>query len=239
MTILAVETSTFSGSVALINNNQIVAHEAWAREGSHSEFLTLAVETLLKKNNFSLKQLSRLAVGLGPGSFTGIRVGVNFIRTLSYALQLPVYGLDSLQLLAFGAAAAATKINLPIQTMQYAFRDFCYTSLYEVDGQTLSLPRLKLTFGPKIMTFAEIKASVKNPVLAVGSGAKMIFDSLSESTLNNFIREKNISDTPDAKNFIFSAVLDQSPSELTDWIHTIPIYIRASEAEEKLKILSN
>lgn len=126
---LGVETSSHQGSLTIFKERDILDSAQWSRVGSHSEFLTASLQSLLKKHNLTPQNLNRLAVGVA-GSFTGIRVGVNFVRALSYALRLPVFCLNSLHLLASQVRPPSI---LPIRVAQYAFRDLLYTALYRQD----------------------------------------------------------------------------------------------------------
>ncbi|MCB0351613.1 MAG: tRNA (adenosine(37)-N6)-threonylcarbamoyltransferase complex dimerization subunit type 1 TsaB [Bdellovibrionales bacterium] len=225
---LAVETSTHQGSLTLFSDNQIVDTECWSRVGSHSEFLTSSLQSILKKHSLSLQQLNRLAVGTGPGSFTGIRVGINFIRTLGYGLHLPIYSLNSLHLLASQIKDSSFS---NIRVVQYAFRDLLYTGQYKLDqGRVVEFEK------PSAVTAAQLITQLKEPTLILGSGAELLL-SLASPKINEYIiRNTDFSDDPHSVFFQNTCALDKSLIHLTDWIHTIPLYIRASEAEEKMKM---
>lgn len=101
MIVLGIETSTPQASVALGSEQGILASSSISTGSTHGEFLFPAVEFLLREVHLSMQSISAIAVGLGPGLFTGLRVGVTTAKTLSQALAVPVVGVPSLDLLAF------------------------------------------------------------------------------------------------------------------------------------------
>lgn len=101
MLILGIETSTPVSSVALGSEQGIIASMSLARGRGHAEFLTPAIKHITEQAGVSLSQLAGITVGLGPGLFTGMRVGIATAKSLAQALNLPVVGISSLDLLAF------------------------------------------------------------------------------------------------------------------------------------------
>lgn len=97
--ILAFDTSTSKCSVALLINNRVDFLEAVLTDHSHSEKLFDYAEELLKKKHVQTCQLDGIIVGLGPGSYTGLRVAASAAKGLAYAQNIPVYGVSSLQLI--------------------------------------------------------------------------------------------------------------------------------------------
>ncbi|MEW5768370.1 MAG: tRNA (adenosine(37)-N6)-threonylcarbamoyltransferase complex dimerization subunit type 1 TsaB [bacterium] len=100
MIILAVETATLTGSVALLGSEDIVIEHTSGSPGTHSVWLMPAIERIFKQAGFSLSDLEAIAVSLGPGSFTGLRVGISTVRGLAQTLRLPVVGIPTLDGLA-------------------------------------------------------------------------------------------------------------------------------------------
>lgn len=223
---LACETSTARGSLALFERQTLLQSVAWERDNSHSEFITLSFQKILVDTNISLQNIDLLAVGIGPGSFTGIRVGINFMRTLGFALKKPIINLNSLHLLAL---QPRLKSGLPVRVLQYAFRNYAYSSEYEITDKITEVS------APKAMTPDEISTSINKKTLVIGTGYEKLEGQLSQLARGHIVRMDGLTDHPHATNFLPLFVLDQYKSYLTDWIHTFPLYVRASEAEEKLK----
>jgi tRNA threonylcarbamoyladenosine biosynthesis protein TsaB len=99
--ILNIETSTKNCSVALSKNGKLIDAIDYKEEGySHAEKLHVFIEQLVSKNTLSLKDLSAIAVSKGPGSYTGLRIGVSTAKGLSYALNIPLIAISTLEHMA-------------------------------------------------------------------------------------------------------------------------------------------
>ena len=95
--ILCLETATEICSVALLKNDVVIAIEENHEGNSHASQITLLIEAVMKKSNVELKQLDAVAVSKGPGSYTGLRVGVSTAKGLCYALNIPLIAINTLQ----------------------------------------------------------------------------------------------------------------------------------------------
>lgn len=96
--ILNLETATRSCSVAIgKDGQQIGVNEEYNEKYSHAEKLTVFIEELLKASNVSLKDLDAIAVSQGPGSYTGLRIGVSTAKGLCYSLGIPLIGIETLK----------------------------------------------------------------------------------------------------------------------------------------------
>ena len=101
MKILGIDTSTPIGSVALIDGDNLVAEHTLNIVQAHSSRLMPAIDTVLKWSDITVKDLDGCAVGIGPGSFTGIRIGVATIKSVCYALDKPIVGVSTLEAVAY------------------------------------------------------------------------------------------------------------------------------------------
>ena len=99
--ILNIETATKNCSVALANEGKTILCKEIAEEGySHAERLHVFIEEIIKEAGISLNDLSAIAVSQGPGSYTGLRIGVSAAKGLCFALGIPLIAVDTLQVLA-------------------------------------------------------------------------------------------------------------------------------------------
>lgn len=99
--ILNLETSTKNCSVALAKNGETILCKEIAEQGfSHAEKLHVFIEEILNEANVSVNQLQAVAVSKGPGSYTGLRIGVSSAKGLCYALGIPLISIDTMQVLA-------------------------------------------------------------------------------------------------------------------------------------------
>ena len=103
--ILLIETATKSCSVSLSSENKIIAcKEEVNKQYSHAEKLTVFITELFKTQDFSIKDLDAIAVSKGPGSYTGLRIGVSTAKGLCYALDIPLISVSTLKAMAFRMA---------------------------------------------------------------------------------------------------------------------------------------
>jgi tRNA threonylcarbamoyladenosine biosynthesis protein TsaB len=130
--ILHLETSTKACSVALSKDGSIVAlKESLSDEFSHSENLTVFIQTVIKDAGLELKDLSAISVASGPGSYTGLRIGVSTAKGLCYSLDKPLIAIDSLISLAVLAKEKYPTTNLC--AMIDARRKEVYCAIYSCD----------------------------------------------------------------------------------------------------------
>ncbi len=101
MKILGVDTSTPIGSVGLIDGERFIAEHTLSIVKAHSSRLMPAIDQILKWADLTIHDLDACAVGIGPGSFTGIRIGVGTIKSFCYALKKPIIGVSTLEAIAY------------------------------------------------------------------------------------------------------------------------------------------
>ena len=102
--ILLIETATEVCSVAIANDNEILAIKETTGGNSHSANLITYIEEVLKQAGKTLQQLDAVAVSKGPGSYTGLRIGVSTAKGLCYGLDIPLISVDTLKAMAWGAS---------------------------------------------------------------------------------------------------------------------------------------
>lgn len=101
--ILCIETSTKACSVALAINGELLAlKESVDQDYSHAEQLNLFIEEVMDKGEIEFNQLNAISVSKGPGSFTGLRIGVSTAKGLAYALNIPLLSIETLESMAIG-----------------------------------------------------------------------------------------------------------------------------------------
>ena len=99
--ILCIETSLDYCSVSMIEDGKVIDSESINIKKSHSEFILILIKNLLKRVKISLNQLSAIAVNKGPGSYTGLRIGVSTAKGLCFSLDLPLISVNSLDLMIY------------------------------------------------------------------------------------------------------------------------------------------
>jgi tRNA threonylcarbamoyladenosine biosynthesis protein TsaB len=101
MLVLGVETSTMQGGAALVGDGGLCSEYTLNVEATHSERLLPAIDRMLRDAGVGLGELSGIAVSIGPGSFTGLRIGLSTVKGLAYSTGLPVVGVPTLEALAW------------------------------------------------------------------------------------------------------------------------------------------
>src|SRR5207253_6002522 len=101
MLVLGIETSTIVSSVAFGSEQGVVASASLSRGKGHAEFVAPAIRSIAADAGIDLRSVGGVAVGLGPGLFTGMRVGVATAKAIAQALRVPVVGIPSIDLLAY------------------------------------------------------------------------------------------------------------------------------------------
>ena len=134
MITLAIDTSTPRGAVALLRDDQPLAEEAFDRSQPKQNLFD-AASNLLCANQLSAHDLGLLAVGLGPGSFTGTRVGIAAAKGLAFPRHLPVKGASSFDALALTALPKMPRDCPQLCVLGDARRDEIYFALYDREGQ--------------------------------------------------------------------------------------------------------
>lgn len=174
MLILAIETSTPRSSVCVADQDAVLASAGLGRAQRHGEFLAPAIEFCLRHAGFRPTDLAGVAVGLGPGLYTGLRVGIATARSIAAAHRLPVVGLSGLDVLAFQVRHARRLICASID----ARRGEVFWAFYRsVPGGVQRATELRI--GPPSKLAGEIEASGEE-CLVVGDGGVRYADVLRE-----------------------------------------------------------
>ena len=130
--ILNIETSTTLCSVSVAESGKILASKEVNEGYTHAENLHVFIEEVLKKINKTPKNLSAIAVGAGPGSYTGLRIGVSAAKGLAFALQIPLIAINTLQIMAANAIHQ-NKTDVLFCPMLDARRMEVYTAIFDVN----------------------------------------------------------------------------------------------------------
>ena len=133
MNLLAIDTSTKNLSLAVTKKGKVVKFRNVKLTRPLSSSIMPSIKKILNSAGITLSKLDGFAVGLGPGSFTGLRVGLSTIKGLAFATKKPVVGISSLDVLAMNIKEDCAQIC----TLCDAKRNLVYACLYEKKGATL------------------------------------------------------------------------------------------------------
>lgn len=224
--ILILDTSTTAGSVALCCGERLLAEIVVDSLASHSDQLLLHVQQILKEQQCALAEIAAFAVIDGPGSFTGLRVGVAAAKGLARACHRPLFGVSSLQLLA----AALPYATLPVCALLDARKKEVYAATFSTTKGSPSL-----LDEPCVLPPQQLLAEMTAPALFVGSGAVLYRDLIVArfGALAAFAPwPLHTPRASSAAPLVLQLLRDETkgdPKEL------LPRYIRPSEAEIALK----
>ena len=226
MLTLAFETSAKAASVALMEEGKLLA-ESFQNTGlTHSQTLMVMAEDLLKTSGHTPQQVQAVAVAAGPGSFTGVRIGVAAAKGFAWGLELPCYGVSTLEAMALNLGAYQGYV-LPVMD---ARRSQVYTALFHVQQGTYQRVR-----DDRAISLQELKADmegIEEPIFLVGDGSVLCYNTLSEDIPNLVMpmehrMHQRAAGVALAAEKMMEAGLPASGAELT------PNYLRLSQAERE------
>jgi tRNA threonylcarbamoyladenosine biosynthesis protein TsaB len=174
MLVLGIETSTSRSSVALVDRQRVVASASLGVDRRHGEFVSPAIEFCLAQAGVGADRLTGVAVGLGPGLFTGLRVGIATAQAIAAARRLPVVGLASLDVLAFQARYTP---RLLCSVVDVRRKELCWAFYRAAPGGVQREGELRI--GSVATLSAELAAQGED-VLVIGDGALTYRDEIED-----------------------------------------------------------
>ena len=224
MIILSLETSTVASSVAIASEDSILAEISAKTRFTHSKTLVPHMEKALLLAGVKRENLGAVAVSIGPGSFTGLRIGLSAAKAVSYALSIPLVGISTLEALAAAFPTPGAKIAAVID----AQKGNAYFALYErtVDG-------LFEKRGISVASRGDILAAIKGEggiVTLAGDFARRLFDEAKVVPGNAKLAPLTHM-MPRASCVAARAFARIKKGDVDNPMTLTPVYIRKSEAE--------
>lgn len=165
MRILAVETSTRTGALALLEAGVVVAESRVNITVTHGERLLAAIDGVLRAARWQLADVAAFAVAVGPGSFTGLRIGLSTVKGLAFATGRPVVGVPTLDGLAWSLPFCA----YPVCPMLDARKNEVYAAVYRTGEGRLEVLEPARAVAPATLA-EELRASTEGPIVFLGDG---------------------------------------------------------------------
>lgn len=219
---LGIDTANAPLSVAIVKNGRVLAETVQNIKITHSVGAMPAVEELFAKANITPSQIDAVAVSEGPGSYTGVRIGVTIAKTLAWTLKKPLVGVSSLQALA----ANAKLFNGVICPLFDARRQHVYAAAYR--GELLN--EVIHDHHDHIDGLLETLQALNENVLFIGTDVEVFWDRIKERLGDKAIRASYTLDLPRATELIALAEDRELPS-IEAVHHFVPQYRRIAEAE--------
>jgi len=226
MKLCAIDTSTLVASVAIVNDNTVLAHRD-SDVDTHSDNLLALIDEACKAAGVTIAELDAVAVGLGPGSFTGLRIGMATAKGLAYAANKPLHGVSSLAALAVDVAEAGADSSALIVPVLDARRGEVFAGVYRRDDGHLSAVASECVLAPEALAGHVREAAPEGTEIVVGGDAVELY----AEALAGVGRVVGGPRTPSATRV--AEVCLQAESRVDILVTGAPVYIRPSEAEIK------
>ena len=222
MLILAFESSAKSASVALVRDGALLSQYSQCSGLTHSRTLLPMAEDMLKNAEMSLKDVDCFAVAHGPGSFTGIRIGVSTVKGLAWAADKPCVGVSTLEAMAWHGLSAGGYV-CPVMD---ARRSQVYNALFKIENG-----RPERLCEDRPIGLAELSAELRGlnvPVLLVGDGAAITGAWLDREGIAYTVAPENL-----LWQSAWGVAMAASEKEPRSCDELLPVYLRLSQAERE------
>lgn len=218
--ILSIETATGICSVCLSFGEDVVAYKESREKNAHSQMLSVLIEQLFQNSEYSIKDLDAVAVSKGPGSYTGLRIGVSSAKGIAYGLDIPLISVETLQILAYSSSLKyGGKYYMP---MIDARRMEVYTAIYDSEMKevkSISADIIEEDLYKDILQGKEIVLS--------GDGAEKC-----QKVLNDSRYVYDLETALSAKYMVHFAVEKYNNNQLEDVAYFEPYYLKEFIAQK-------
>ena len=222
--ILAIECTTTCGSVAIVDNSGILASHALRSKVNHSIRMLPVIEQILNETEMQVTDLAAIAVSQGPGSFTGVRIGISTAKGLAKGANIPLIGIPTLEALAQQNSSTGNSLICP---MIDARRQNIFTALYKTSDSS----QITEIINPCIISLEELLAQIESPTIFTGNGAIAYWDTI-QQTLGDTALQADLNKIQPSATAIAALAHTRLSAGKTDSTHTLqPIYLRQTNAK--------
>ncbi|MDD4716107.1 MAG: tRNA (adenosine(37)-N6)-threonylcarbamoyltransferase complex dimerization subunit type 1 TsaB [Oscillospiraceae bacterium] len=227
MKILAIESSAAAASVAVSEEGVLLAQSFQNNGKTHSRTILPMLEALLKNCELALPDMDVIAVAAGPGSFTGLRIGISVAKGLAWQGDLPCIGVSTLEAMAWNLVHMEDFVICPVMD---ARRNEVYNALFLSDGK--SLRRLCSDRAVGLPVLLEDLANLKKRKILVGDGATLCYNNAAKQREGLFFPPGHLQ-MQSAWGVACAARLPAERGELLSPEKLRPVYLRLSQAERE------
>jgi len=227
--VLGIDSSSIVATIAVVNEEKLMSEYIVNNKKNHSEKMMVVLKKVLGDLGITVNDLDVIAVAKGPGSFTGIRIGMACAQGMAHALNKPMIGVNTLDGLAYNLMGSKDLI-CPVINAQ---RQELYTSLYCYKDEKLErLWDYKLIKADKL---AQELLSLNTKVVLLGDGVPILKKALvkSHTSVENIVPAHPVFSMPRASSIAAAALREYGQGKAQDCFSIKPFYIRKSNAEEK------
>lgn len=218
--LLSVDSSAVTASVALTDGDKVIKTEFVNSGLTHSETLLPMISDVMQ--GYSYDQLDAIAITSGPGSFTGVRIGVATVKGLAFNSNIPCYGVSTLEAIAYNFTDENTIVCAVMDARRMQF----YNALFEVKDGTVSR-----ICDDRAISIDDLRNELKEyqRVIIAGDGARLCYDNINLDNCEIASEEKVY------QNAVSVAKLVENKDTISPKA-LMPVYLRQSQAERELKL---
>lgn len=227
MKILAVDTSATAASVAVAEENKLIGEFSINTALTHSQTLMPMVDELLKNTGLSVNDIDAVAVNAGPGSFTGVRIGVAAVKGIAFPKNLPCISVSTLESMAYNMLGN----DCIVCSVMDARCSQVYNALFRVKGCTVT----RMT-DDRALSLTDLKNELQNineKVVLVGDGAVLCSKFLGEGLENIMLAPFN-NRIQTASSVAYAAFEKINNGETVKADELMPVYLRLPQAQREL-----
>ncbi|MEW6585199.1 MAG: tRNA (adenosine(37)-N6)-threonylcarbamoyltransferase complex dimerization subunit type 1 TsaB [Nitrospirota bacterium] len=230
MKLLAIETATLLGGMAIMDESEgLIAESRLNVKATYSERLMVEVDHMLKQSGLSLDRIDAFAVSVGPGSFTGLRIGLSTVKGFAFVSGRPVISVPTLEAMAWNLAFS----RYPVCTMLDARKKEVYAALFVLENGEIKRIMCETSIGAEQLLKKIQSDAPEQKIVFAGEGAllyeKLITDTIADRAV--FAPPEKM--TPSAAAVAALGMKKALRGEFSEPIGLVPFYIRRSEAEIK------
>lgn len=231
MNILGLDTSTMMSTCAVINEDKLLGEYSLNQDMTHSERLVPMIKEVLNNLNMKVKDIDLYGVAIGPGSFTGLRIGIATMKSFAHIFDKPIIGISTLEGLAY---------NLPyneiVVPMIDARRERVYTAIYTWEDGIL-----KELIAPDVIPVDELIMKLRDfdSIVVNGNSTLLYRDRLEESLGNKLRIATSGQNVCRAVSICELAKIKYEKGEVDNYFTLAPEYLRESQAQRELKEKEN
>lgn len=228
MKLLAVETATKTASVALVSEDRLLGEFTVQTQFTHSQSMMPMLDQLLQQAGISIDEVDGFAASIGPGSYTGLRIGISAVKTFGFALNKPVYGVETLPAMIDQVQG----MDGTILAMMDARRNRVYVSGIKQAGdlRELVLPQQAMEVG-ELVAWMD---SHDGKLILMGDGAEKYKEAL-QAGEKDLIFLSGAFATPTARTIAWRGLEQLLSGADGDPDHLIPCYLAKTQAERELE----
>jgi tRNA threonylcarbamoyladenosine biosynthesis protein TsaB len=223
--LLNIDTSGSNASIALALDGMVIAESSNSEQRDHASWIHQAINEILLANQFTAADLSAIAVTIGPGSYTGLRVGLATAKGFCYALNIPLITENTLRVMALRASTNGVEDNLPgyefFIPMIDARRMEVFTAVYDKNLNEIVSPQAM------VLDRGSFQNYLTDQTLFFGSGAGKFHELLIETEAGFLQIESNASDL---SKLSYDKFLNKSFSDI---VYSDPLYLKEFYSAEK------